>query len=140
MLIAVAIVIVLASMVISVIARIDNQSKERGLNSTFALLEGAIEIYYDYWDSFPDPNETSYPTRSAALYGQLSKTPDSKKILEQISDALINNVPDAPGIIQINDPWGTVLDYRYIPGDAFPELISAGPDKIIGTADDITNR
>lgn len=140
MLIAVVIVIVLATMVISVTARIDNQSKERGLNSTFALLEGALEEYYDYWDAFPDPNDTAYPTHSAALYGQLSKTPSSKKILEQMSETLIKNVPETSDTMQIYDPWGTVLDYRYVPGDAFPELVSAGPDKIIGTADDITNR
>ena len=127
-------------MVISVTARIDNQSKERGLNSTFALLEGALEEYYDYWDTFPDPNDTSYPTHSAALYGQLAKTPSSKKFLEQLSETLIKNVPDTPGTMQIYDPWGTLLDYRYVPGDAFPELVSAGPDRIIGTADDVTNK
>jgi prepilin-type N-terminal cleavage/methylation domain-containing protein len=140
MLVALVIVIVLATTVISLTARIDNQSKERGLNSTYALLEGAIEQYYDYWDAFPDPNNTLYPTHSAALYGQLYKTPSSKKLLEQISDTLLKDVPDAPGVVQIYDPWGTVLDYRYVQGDAFPEIISAGPDKILGTADDITNR
>lgn len=140
MLIAVVIVIVLATMVISVTARIDNQSRERGLKSTFALLEGALEEYYDFWDTFPDPNDISYPTHSAALYGQLNKTPTSKKYLEQISETLVKDVPEAPGILQIYDPWGTVMDYRYVPGDAFPELISAGPDKTINTADDINNR
>jgi len=33
-----------------------------------------------------------------------------------------------------------VLDYRYVAGNNFPELVSAGPDKIFGTADDISNR
>jgi len=42
--------------------------------------------------------------------------------------------------LEIYDPWGMVLDYRYVPGDNFPELVSAGPDKIFGTADDINNR
>jgi hypothetical protein len=41
---------------------------------------------------------------------------------------------------EIYDPWGTPLDYRYEAGENFPELISAGPDRKFGNADDITNR
>jgi hypothetical protein len=32
------------------------------------------------------------------------------------------------------------LEYRYDPRDNFPELISAGPDRIFGNADDVSNR
>ena len=41
---------------------------------------------------------------------------------------------------EIYDPWGIVLEYIYSPGDAFPKLLSAGPDKIFDTTDDINNR
>ncbi len=41
---------------------------------------------------------------------------------------------------EIYDAWGTALDYRYVAGENYPELVSAGPDKIFGNADDITNR
>ena len=33
-----------------------------------------------------------------------------------------------------------VIDYIYVTGDNFPDLVSAGPDKIFGTADDISNK
>jgi hypothetical protein len=61
--------------------------------------------------------------------------------LGEITDSLLKNeygAADTPA--EIYDPWGTVLDYRYLAGDNFPELVSAGPDKIFGTADDISNR
>ena len=140
MIIVIAIIAVLASMVITITIGIDNQSRERSLKSAFALLDGALQEYYDFRQTFPDPNESSYPTHSAALYAQLYATPGSKQILEKISDTLIKKAPGADDIPQIYDPWGTILDYRYVSGDTFPSLISAGPDKILGTADDITNR
>jgi len=140
MVIVVGIIALLATMIISLVSRFDNQAKEKGLESTFALLEDALQEYYGYWDSFPAPEQAPYLSTSAALYGQLSSTPDSRKILEQISESLLKKHPDDINMLQILDPWGTVLEYRYSPGDSFPVLISAGPDRIFGTADDIRSR
>ena len=39
---------------------------------------------------------------------------------------------------QLGDGWGTLLQYTKIGEDSF-EVRSAGPDKIMGTEDDITN-
>ena len=133
-LIVVAIIALLATMVIGIAGRIDNQSKERGLKSTFALLEIALQEYYEYWDHFPVSNDSNYPTPSAALYGQLHSTPSSRKILEEISDSLIDQEH------RIYDLWGMELDYSYVPGNNFPVITSAGPDKFFGTADDISSR
>jgi hypothetical protein len=63
--------------------------------------------------------------------------------LEKISDSLLKHDFDSgavPAVPEIYDPWGTPLDYRYEAGENFPELISAGPDRKFGNADDITNR
>jgi type II secretory pathway pseudopilin PulG len=142
-LIVVAVIAVLASMVMAIAARIDTQAKEKALQNMFALLENALQEYYDFWKIFPDPNKPGYLTHSAALYGQLQSTPSSRKILENIDDSLVKNNPNAAAGIdmpQLYDPWRTVLDYRYMPGDTFPELISAGPDKIFATADDIRSK
>lgn len=135
-LVVVGVIVLLASMVIGIATQIGNQSKERATKSTFALLHGALQEYYDFWDNFPEPNKPSL-TRSAALYDQLNSTPASQKILKEIDESLISDPNNVP---QINDPWGKILDYRYVPGDNFPELISAGPDKIFDTVDDITNK
>ena len=118
MLIVVGVIALLATMVISVASRIDNQSKEKGVESLFALLEGALEEYKEFQGDFPGHT------------GELYSIPGSRKILDKIGDS-----PSG-----IYDPWGMPLDYRYAPGDNFPELISAGPDRKFGTADDLTNR
>ena len=135
MLIVVAVIAILATMVVGLATRIDNQSKERALKSTFTLLDSALQEYYEYWNAFPDPNKPPYLTHSAALYGQLYSTPTSRQILEKISAKLLRDNPP-----QIYDLWGMVLDYRYVPGDNFPLLLSAGPDRTFGTGDDVTSR
>jgi len=146
MLVVVGIIALLATMVISVASRIDSQSKEKGLKSTFALLEGALEEYREYKGTFPEQpvrDFTNVPAHSEFLYGELYSIPSSRKILEQVSSSLIKHDFDSgglPPVPEIYDPWGTPLDYRYEPGDNFPELISAGPDKVFGNTDDIKNR
>lgn len=143
MLVVVAVIALLATMVIGIAARVDNQSKERGLISTFALLEGALEEYYDYIGGFPKQPEKDFTkavAHSEYLYGELHRIPSSRKILEQISDSLIENKPGTAATPEIYDLWGMVLDYRCDPCDTFPELISAGPDRNFGTGDDISSK
>jgi len=140
----VAIIALLASIVIGVAAFIDNQSKERCLESTFALLECALQEYCEYTGKFPEQPEKNFSNalvHSEYLYNELTLIPESRKILQKISNSLLKNkygTADTPA--EIYDPWGMALDYRYVPGDNFPELVSTGPDKIFGTADDINNR
>ncbi len=145
-LVVVAIIAILATMVIGIAARINDQSKERGLESTFTLLESALQEYREDTDKFPVQLEKNFANaliHSEYLYGELYSIPSSRKILEKVSDSLIKHDVDTgtiPPVPEIYDPWGTPLDYRYVPGDNFPELLSAGPDKIFGNADDINNK
>ncbi|MHC4425236.1 MAG: type II secretion system protein [Planctomycetota bacterium] len=144
MLIVVAVIAILATMVIGVATRIDTQAKEKGVESTFVLLEGALQEYYDYKGGFPVAMNADPNVNSEILYAELSSVPSSRKILEKISDSLIKHGVETgviPPIPEIYDPWGMVLDYRDDPGrDTFPKLISAGPDRDFGTADDISNK
>jgi len=143
-LVVVAIIAMLASMVIGIAARIDNQSKERGLECTFALLEFALQEYREYTGKFPEQPEknfTNVPVHSEYLYKELHLIPESREILGKITNSLLKNeygTAETPA--EIYDPWGMALDYRYVAGDNFPELVSAGPDKLFGTTDDIPNR
>lgn len=102
---------------------------------------------------------------SEALYFFLNRVPESRKALDKIDGSLVTNVNDVGARIQISidggpfspllrfvDPWGTTLRYDYYNESepdpilrekgkrTFPVLISAGPDKRFGTADDIGNR
>jgi type II secretory pathway pseudopilin PulG len=139
-LVTVAIIAVLTTMVMTIVKRVDNQAKEKSLANTFAVLESALQEYYEYWNAFPDPNTPAYATHSAALYGQLQATPTARSLLNKVDEAYIKNHPSVPSTLQIHDPWGTVLDYRYVPSSNFPELMSAGPDEKFSTADDISSR
>jgi prepilin-type N-terminal cleavage/methylation domain-containing protein len=144
MVIVVGIIALLATMVIGIVSRIDNRIKEKGLKNIFALLESALQEYYQYSDKFPEQTEkdfTNAQAHSEYLYKELRSIPNSRDILEKISDSLLENkYGDSDTLPEIYDPWGTALDYRYVPGDNFPELISAGPDKIFDTADDISSK
>ena len=146
MLIVVGVIALLATMVIGVASRIENQSKEKGLESTFALLEGALEEYREYKGFFPAQpvkDFTDVSLHSENLYKELYSIPDSRKILDKIKDSLIKDDFDSgivPPIPEIYDPWETALDYRYVAGENFPEIVSAGPDKIFGNADDIKSK
>jgi prepilin-type N-terminal cleavage/methylation domain-containing protein len=144
MVIVVGIIALLATMVIGIVSRIDNRIKEKGLENIFALLESALQEYYQYSDKFPEQTEkdfTNAQAHSEYLYKELRSIPNSRDILEKISDSLLENkYGDSDTLPEIYDPWGTALDYRYVPGDNFPELISAGPDKVFSTADDISSK
>ena len=143
-LVVVAVIAILATMVIGIAARINDQSKEQGLESTFTLLESALQEYCEVTGKFPEQPEKNFANallHSEYLYRELNLMPESRKILERIADSLIKNeygTIDTPP--EIYDPWGIVMDYIYVPGDNFPELVSAGPDKIFGNADDISNK
>lgn len=138
MLIVVAVIAILATMVVGLATRIDNQSKERALKSTFTLLDSALQEYYEYTGKFPEQAEKNFANAAAHseyLYRELYSTPTSRQILEKISVKLLRDNPP-----QIYDLWGMVLDYRYVQGDNFPLLLSAGPDRTFGTGDDVTSR
>ena len=88
---------------------------------------------------------------SAGLYYFLDRQPNSRGMVGAISNMLITNrdANDTPLMILIGgeqrdlvrfvDPWGTSLWYRHQTGWAFPQIISAGPDRVFGTDDDIKN-
>ncbi len=141
MLIVLAIITLLASVVIGMATHIDNQSKGKGLQDTFALLESALEEYREYTNRFPDGVAFDPNVNSEILYEALYSRPGSRKILEKLNSSLIMDKGGMPDMPEIYDPWGKVLDYRYDDSsNSYPELISAGPDKSFGNADDISSK
>jgi len=143
MLIVMTLIVILTSMVIGVASHID-----AGIENTFVLLDSALQEYRQFRDKFPEQLEQNYANAAAHsehLYNELNSVPDSRSILEKINRSLIENKYRAAGAPiaaspEIYDLWGTALDYRYTPGENFPLIVSAGPDKKFGTADDIDNR
>lgn len=104
-------------------------------------------------------NQAVDAASSAGLWWFLNQAPNSRKILDALSPELIttlkpNSAADRltisitlSGLVEtrdlarIVDVWGVSLWYRYdSAADTFPTVISAGPDRRFGTADDIQNR
>lgn len=102
---------------------------------------------------------------SAVLFYFLDVIPPSREIMSKIQFSLLPGVgTDNQDIVltingiryrmrRIVDPWGTPLRYDYYDEReaftnekrmktkrSFPLITSAGPDRVFGTADDITNR
>ena len=148
MLIVMTLIVILASMVIGVASHIDARTKKHGVENTFVLLDSALQEYRQFRDKFPEQLEQNYANAAAHseyLYNELDSVPDSRSILEKVNKSLIENKYAATGVPtgtgpEIYDPWGTALDYRYAPGENFPEMLSAGSDKKFGTADDISSK
>ncbi|MBN2272348.1 MAG: type II secretion system protein [Sedimentisphaerales bacterium] len=146
-LVVVAVIMILAGLVTGIATSIDSYSKERAVKATFSVLDAALQEYYDFGGSFPlavnaDPN-----VNCETLYYELSSLPVSRAVLEKISGKVIKDDFKPPKLgaradfYEIYDPWGMVLNYRYNPGDSFPLLTSAGPDRNHTTVgDNITNR
>lgn len=53
MLIVLAIIVILATMVVGIATRIDNQSKENFARNTIAILSAALEQFHDYGYTYP---------------------------------------------------------------------------------------
>ena len=85
----------------------------------------------------------------------MHRSPNSRSIAEAVTPSLVavkhpqetqqkltatvgGTAYDLPRFI---DPWGMSLRYTYVPSaDTFPKVMSAGPDKEFGTADDILSQ
>ena len=90
-LIVVAVIMLLAGMVLGVAAHIDNQSKEKAVKATFALLESALQEYYDFRGVFPVAADANPNVNCEILYFELNSIPGSREVLEQISNKIIHN-------------------------------------------------
>jgi len=145
MMVVLAIIVLLAGLVVTLTLRVDSQSKEGALDNAFALLNTSLREYYQQKDTFPEQTERNSANALAhieLMTQMLRSVPDSRHVLDQLNPALLRSDAGVATALELKDPWGTVLDYIYDPsaGDSFPELVSAGPDKRFGTADDISSK
>lgn len=137
MLVVLGIIMVLSGIVITLTARVDNQSKENSLRSAFALVDSALREYYEAKGQFPPQPETDLASTNALAHielmvQELRSVPAARQVLDRLDPALVRRAGGTADVQSLCDPWGTVMDYVYVPGNNFPELISAGPDKQFG--------
>jgi len=143
MLVVLGVIMVLGGFVVVLTRRVDNQSKENAVANAFTLLGGALREYYEFRGAFPlqaDRNPANALAHVELMVQELRSVPASRQVLEKLSPALVKSVAGVADVPELCDPWGTVLDYTYARNETFPELLSAGPDKRFGTADDISSK
>ena len=129
-LVAIAIVAILLGVGVYVGKAVYEQAKERAVESTFVILESALDEYKEYRGYFPDPNygAPGLTLHSESLYDRLNSLPASRMMLEKLNTSLIRDETGTAGAPEIYDPWDRVLDYRYDPAvNHYPEIVSAGP-------------
>jgi len=143
MLVVLGIILVLSGIVVTLTRRVDTQSKENALRNAFALVGSALREYYDAKGQFP-PQAEQNPANALAhiesMYQELRSVPASRQVLDKLSPGVVKSEGGVADLRSMSDPWGTVMDYIYLPNNTFPELISAGPDRQFGTGDDMSNK
>jgi len=144
MIVVVAVLVLLASFVVSMTRRQENQGKERSLAGVFLLLKNALMEYHADLGTFPPQADADFSEavdHGEQLYEALRSVPASRQILNRIDRSLVKGDASSDDLFNVCDPWGEVLDYRYDPNVGnFPELISAGPDRTFDTTDDISSK
>jgi prepilin-type N-terminal cleavage/methylation domain-containing protein len=143
MLAVLSIIMVLAGIAVTVTLHVENQSKENALSNAFTLIGGALREYHEFTGKFPPQPERRAANALAhveLMYQELHSVPVSRQVLAKLDPALLKSEAGIAGVPELRDSWGSVLDYVYAPDDNFPELISAGPDRLFGTGDDISSK
>ena len=178
----VAIIAILAGMLLGVGKHIKTQADEKLTAGQIEVLVSALEQYYETFSDFPfdagvvylqadfeddfvdtSSSETITVTAgtpedsywsSSALYYFLDKGPNSRRLIDTLTDTLISN-KDESGIalrieiptgntpidlVRFIDPWGSSLRYTYMTGDSFPVIVSAGKDGEFDTVDDLSSK
>ncbi len=180
LLMVIAVLIVLASALLKIAKGVRTQAEQRLANGQIDIIVTALQLYYDDNGDHPftaDPcyietdletdtggtinltsgtHEPEYSSSEAMFYF-LDRSPNSSRIIDQMSATLISN-KDQNGkellmtfitstgtednsLVRFIDPWGKSLRYTYVAGNVFPVIESAGADgKFYTSGDNITSR
>ncbi|MBM4023868.1 MAG: hypothetical protein FJ280_00455 [Planctomycetes bacterium] len=142
-LVVLGVIMALAALVVTVTLRVESQAKENVVRNAFAVVGGALREYYEFKGQFPpqpERNAANALAHMTLMVQELRSVPAARQILEKLDPALVQSDGGLADARSLRDPWGTVMDYIYVAGNTFPELISAGPDRQFGTGDDINSK
>lgn len=187
----ISVITILAAMVVGVGKQVKDQGNIKLTKSTIDILVTAVEMYYQDESRMPfntgsvgsSISQAGFESRiggsrtrieiilgspvnsdwsSEALYYFLTKSLNSKRLINTITDSLVTSRDAAGDIFTVEiydtdpvtsietlvetvnlprfvDAWGNTLRYNYISGATFCVISSPGKDKLYGTGDDINN-
>jgi prepilin-type N-terminal cleavage/methylation domain-containing protein len=134
LIIVIAIIAIMAAAMYVVVKPAEDKGKIEQTKATIELLCAAIEQYHNFYNEFPDPNNSTpdypagcewLPGKRETVYYKLSFCPEAVAILNQINPKMVKNT-DNDKYLEYIDGWGNEFDYDY--DNNFPLIISAGPD------------
>jgi prepilin-type N-terminal cleavage/methylation domain-containing protein len=178
--IVMAVILILAGAMLTGGKYLKVRAERQLTQSAIEIIVTAMEQYYEQTKSFPPMinNETELQAvlsassvtvvgggtlqnefwRSSSAYYLLTRVPQSKAILESLSERLVSGKASNNIRVQLEiqmaasepvktydwvcwvDAWGQLFRYTYSAGDVFPAITSAGPDKQFGTDDDLSSK
>ena len=151
--VTISIIIILAALIWKMSGRLEDRLSEGRQKEAFAILDSALQEYYDAVGQFPSLVDTNSPAdprvNTQALLYQLNSLAETRVIVErlpkrQIQNQIDDNDPARP-MPELYDVWNRPVWYQYTPAMTFPILRSAGVNGIFepntpGISDDVTNR
>lgn len=163
LIIVIAIIAIMAAAVYVVRKPAEDKGKIELTKATIELLCAALEQYHNFYNEFPDPNNTVYgpsgyyptggfspdPNNAEKLSYRLSLCPDAVAILNQINPKMVKNKGSTLDYVEYIDAWENEFRYEYDKNRKwnFPLITSKGPDgkdrndgKIEYDDDNITSR
>jgi prepilin-type N-terminal cleavage/methylation domain-containing protein len=149
MLVVLTIITVLVTMVYKATSGLGNKSLKRKQKQAFVILDSALHEYYEVKGRFPLSNPQAADSSDGEwrrdnvelLYEELYAVPSARALLLKLAPKQLDPWQGAENAVHlIYDVWGTELSYEWIKDNAFPILLSAGPDREFASADDVSNR
>ena len=155
-LVAVAIIVIMAGVLWKMGHGLESQGLVKRQNEAFAILDSALQAYYEETGAFPEVVRENVPDALAwaqasteFVWQRLLAVPESRFVAERLSQELLKNNYVSPEASdrdwpEIYDVWGRPVEYVWHTNMAFPLLRSRGPNGLYEDpnelADDITNR
>ena len=139
LLVVITLLAILVALAVTAARFVSDQSSRKQVLANQAIIMKAVQVFIDTNNKLPADSNAPYAMddasvtgRSSNLYGQL-RGGVTGPILQGLTGSCMST---SNGVFV--DAWGTMMDYQSRGGlGGAPVIISAGPDRVFGTSDDI---
>ena len=162
--VVVTVILIMAGVIWKMGRGLDTQGKVQQQKEAFAILDSALQAYYEVKGEFPvmvkdDDDDLEElvlaQARTESMWHQLISVPESRFVAERLSPSLLKTLYLSDDEIkqsedtdvlfvawpEVYDVWGRPVDYQWQVDTAFPILKSMGPNPDPNVvSDDIFNR
>jgi general secretion pathway protein G len=117
-------ILIVVHVLLNVCSRLLESRRYQSVDEDLATLQGCLQEYFELGRVYPSEEQGL-----SALIARPTTNP--------LPDQWVQSMDEIP-----IDSWGTAYQYRFpgIRNPRRPDVISAGPDREFGTADDLSNQ